>query len=56
MSEKKQKPLIEADVECQHCGKPNVVKVFKDRLKKPIKGEYKLRVEVEKKMTQANLG
>jgi hypothetical protein len=53
--EKKKKPLWEGEIDCKHCEKPNLVKLFKDPLKKPIKGEYQFRTEVEKVMRQATL-
>lgn len=52
---RKKKPLWEGEIECKHCEKPNLVRLNKELTKKPIKGEYKITVEVEKVMRQAKL-
>ena len=52
---KKGKALFEGEVICQECQKPNLVTITKERIKAPVKGEYKLRIKVEKVMKQATL-
>lgn len=52
---KKAKPLFSGEIICEHCEGPNQVTIEKERIRAPVKGEYKIRVHVEKVMRQAKL-
>ena len=55
MSENNEKVVFEANVNCAHCGKPNIVKKLRQITAPAEKAEYTERIVVEKAMVDSKL-